>query len=64
MVSDTVSPENAGHLVEDAAKRPDVGALVDRLPARLFGTHVRGRPQAVHEAKDWHPAFVDVIRNG
>ena len=33
------------HFVQDAAERPDVRALVDRLPPRLFGTHVRRRPQ-------------------
>ena len=30
------------HLEQHASERPDVGALVHRLPARLFGTHVRG----------------------
>ena len=39
-----VSPANgraAGqHLVQHAAERPDVGALVDRLAARLLGAHV------------------------
>ena len=30
------------HLVQHAAKRPDVGPLVDRLPARLLGTHIGG----------------------
>ena len=30
------------HLVQHAAERPDVGALVDRLPARLLRAHVRG----------------------
>ncbi len=29
------------HLVEHDAERPDVGALVDRLPLGLLGTHVR-----------------------
>ena len=37
----TSSPSNARrageHLVEHGAERPDVGALVDRLSARLFG---------------------------
>src|SRR4029453_15779573 len=28
--------------MEDRAERPDVGALVDRVPARLLRTHVRG----------------------
>ena len=45
IVSETVSPSNglaAGeHLVQHAAERPDVGALVDRFAARLFGAHVR-----------------------
>ena len=47
MVSETVSPANAQaagqHLVQHAAERPDVGALVDRLAARLLRTHVRRR---------------------
>ena len=30
------------HLVEHAAKRPDVGALVDGFSSRLLGTHVGG----------------------
>ena len=33
------------HLVDHAAKRPDVGPLVDRPPARLLRTHVRRRPE-------------------
>ena len=32
------------HLVHDAAERPDVGAAVERQPARLLGAHVGGRP--------------------
>ena len=48
-VSDTVSPAKRGspreHLVEHAAERPDVGALVDRLPARLLRAHVGGGPE-------------------
>ena len=48
--SDTVSPVSndcaAGqHLVEHAAERPDVGAPIDRLAARLFGAHVAGRAE-------------------
>ena len=31
------------HFVEHAAERPDVGALVDALAARLLRAHVRGR---------------------
>ena len=31
------------HLKEHAAECPDVGALVDRLPPRLLGRHVRSR---------------------
>ena len=30
------------HFEQHAAERPDVGALVDRLAARLLGTHVGG----------------------
>ena len=37
-------PFAAEHFEEHAAKRPDVGALVDRLPAGLFRAHVRGGP--------------------
>ena len=48
-VSVSVSPANARrpveHLVEHAAERPDVGALVDGLAARLLGTHVRRRAE-------------------
>src|SRR5262245_59868783 len=33
----------AQHLVEHASERPDVGPFVDRLAARLLGTHVRSR---------------------
>ena len=33
------------HLVEHHAKRPDVRALVDRLPARLLRRHVGGRAE-------------------
>ena len=36
------------HLVQDAGERPDVGTLVDRLAARLFGAHVGRR--AHHDA--------------
>ena len=46
IVSETVSPGNGDapgqHLVEHAAERPDVGALVDRLATRLLGAHVGG----------------------
>ena len=47
-VSDTSSPSNARrreHFVEHAAERPDVGALVDRLAARLLRRHVGGRAE-------------------
>ena len=37
------------HFVEHAAERPDVGALVDRLAARLLGAHV-GRGAKNHAA--------------
>ena len=43
-VRDRVARERAParqHLVEDAAERPVVRALVDRLAARLLGAHVR-----------------------
>ena len=43
-VGDVVAVERARacqHLVEHAAERPDVRALVDGAPARLFGRHVR-----------------------
>ena len=33
-----------GRLVEDAAEREDVGAVVDRSPRHLLGGHVTGRP--------------------
>ena len=33
------------HLEQHAAERPHVGTRVDLLPARLFGTHVRRRPE-------------------
>src|SRR5688500_4337728 len=44
-VGDVLSVEGAvprQHLEQDAAERPDVCALVDRLPARLFGRHIGG----------------------
>ncbi len=48
-VSVTVGPTNAArpceHFVQHAAERPDIGALVDCLSARLFGTHVGGGSQ-------------------
>ena len=48
-VSDIVSPPKgwaAGkHFIEDAAERPDVRALVDRLAARLLGAHVGRRSE-------------------
>ena len=44
-MSEIVSPENArlpvSISIEHAAERPDIGALVDRLAARLLGAHVR-----------------------
>ena len=33
------------HLIQHAAKRPDVRALIDRQSTRLLRTHVCGRPQ-------------------
>ena len=48
IVSDAVSPANAApgqHLVEDAAKRPDISALVDALPASLLRAHIGGRAE-------------------
>ena len=48
-VSETPSPVERPlpreHLVEHAAERPDVGALVHRLAARLLRAHVRGRAE-------------------
>ena len=41
-------PTPGQHLVEHAAKRPDVGALVDDPALRLLGGHIRRRP-------DHHP---------
>jgi hypothetical protein len=32
------------HFVQEASERPDVRALIDRLAARLLGTHVCGCP--------------------
>ena len=37
------------HLVEDAAEREDVGAMIAALPANLFGRHVADR--AEHDAR-------------
>ena len=59
-VGDRVAGERrqAGqHFVEHAAERPDVGPLVDRLAARLLGTHVRrgaeqSRPRVVAADRD------------
>ena len=33
------------HLVEQAAERPDVGALIDGFASGLLGTHVRRRAE-------------------
>ena len=33
------------HLVQHYAECPDIGALVDRFPARLLRRHVRGRAE-------------------
>ena len=47
-VGDRVAVERAParqHLEQHAAERPDVGALVDRLPARLLGAHVGRRAE-------------------
>ncbi len=33
------------HFEEHHTKRPYIGAMIDRLSARLFRTHVRGRPE-------------------
>ena len=46
--SEVVRPDEGAageHFVEDAAERPDVGAFVDRLAARLLRTHVGGRAE-------------------
>ena len=47
-VADGVAAEHAlpgQHLEQDDAEGPDVGALVDRLPARLLGAHVGRRAE-------------------
>ena len=47
-VSDGVAferPTTAEHLKEHAAKRPDIGPLVDRRTARLLRAHVGRRPE-------------------
>ena len=47
-VGEPVAAERLGagqHLVDDAPEGPDVRACVDGPPARLFGAHVRRRPQ-------------------
>ena len=55
ITSDTVSPANAcrpvRHSIQHAAERPDVGAPIDRLAARLLGAHV-GRG-AEDDARTW-----------
>ena len=38
-------PPPRQHFEEDASEGPDVGALVDREPSRLFGAHVGRRTQ-------------------
>ena len=58
IVSETVSPGKRDapgqHLVEDAAERPDVGALVDRLPARLLaGSCRRPCPECAFARPAW-----------
>ena len=45
LIGDYQRPPARQHLEQDDAERPDVRALVDRLPARLLGTHVGGRTQ-------------------
>ena len=50
-VNDGVAGERlstSGSLIEEAAEREDVGALVDRFRLRLFGRHVADR--AHHDA--------------
>ncbi len=37
--------QTAQHLEQHDAERPDVGALIGRLTARLLGTHVAGRAE-------------------
>ena len=44
-VSSLAMPPAREHLVEHAAESPDVGALVDRDPLRLFRTHVGRRAE-------------------
>src|SRR5262245_46299181 len=38
-------PAPAEHFVQHTPKRPDVGALVHRVPARLFRAHIRRRTE-------------------
>ena len=40
-----MKPLASQHLEEHHAERPDIGAMIDRFPTRLFGTHVRRCPQ-------------------
>src|SRR6185369_17210629 len=44
---------SAQHFVQHAAKRPDIGAFVDRLPACLFRRHIRHRAEQHADSGHW-----------
>ena len=55
-VGDVFAVERAApgqHLEQHDAERPDVGAAIDGLAARLLGRHVRGRPEDHADLGPW-----------
>ena len=52
------TPAAGQHLEQHAAERPDVRALVDGQPARLFGTHVGGGAEDDALARAAAPSIV------